>query len=45
LAKRAFVEDIQQTLAGDQRHPRVQLLRQISSKSDVLTHQLADSKI
>jgi hypothetical protein len=42
--KGLVVEDIQQMLAGDQRHPREQLLQQISSKSDLLTHQLADFK-
>ena len=38
------MDDIQQMLAGDKSHPREQLLRQISSKSDVLIHQLADFK-
>ncbi|KAL4861938.1 hypothetical protein BDV12DRAFT_203507 [Aspergillus spectabilis] len=42
--KGLVMDDIQQMLAGDQNHPREQLLRQISSKSDVLMHQLADFK-
>jgi hypothetical protein len=42
--KGLVVEDIRQMLARDQRHPREQLLQQISRKSDVLTHQLADFK-
>jgi hypothetical protein len=42
--KGLVMDDIQQMLAGDQSHPREQLLRQISSQSDVLIHQLADFK-
>ncbi|KAJ5899151.1 hypothetical protein N7495_003895 [Penicillium taxi] len=42
--KGLVMDDIQQMLAGDKSHPREQLLRQISSKSDLLTHQLADFK-
>jgi hypothetical protein len=38
------MDDIQQMLAGDGHHPRGQLLQQISSKSDLLIHQLADFK-
>ncbi|KAJ6118319.1 hypothetical protein N7471_013786 [Penicillium samsonianum] len=38
------MDDIQQMLAGDKSHPRENLLQQISSKSDVLLHQLADFK-
>lgn len=38
------MDDIQQVLAGDGRHPRGQLLQQISSKSDLLIHQLVDFK-
>ncbi|GAM43571.1 hypothetical protein TCE0_056r18491 [Talaromyces pinophilus] len=38
------VEDIQQMLAGDGNHPREKLLQQISNKSDLLVHQLADFK-
>jgi hypothetical protein len=42
--KGLVIDDIQQMLAGDRSHPREQLLRQISTKSDVLIHQLADFK-
>ncbi|KAJ5765936.1 hypothetical protein N7520_005495 [Penicillium odoratum] len=42
--KGLVMDDIQQMLAGDRKHPREQLLRQISSNSDVLIHQLADFK-
>jgi hypothetical protein len=42
--KGLVIDDIQQMLAGDRRHPRGQLLQQISSKSDLLIHQLADFK-
>jgi hypothetical protein len=42
--KGLVMDDIQQMLAGDKSHPREQLLHQISSKSDVLIHQLADFK-
>jgi hypothetical protein len=42
--KGLVMDDIQQMLAGDQSHPREQLLRQISSNSDTLIHQLADFK-
>jgi hypothetical protein len=42
--KGLVMDDIQQMLVGDGRHPRGQLLQQISSKSDLLIHQLADSK-
>jgi hypothetical protein len=42
--KGLVVDDIQQMLAGSGNHPRQQLLQQISSKSDVLIHQLADFK-
>ncbi|CAG8885662.1 unnamed protein product [Penicillium egyptiacum] len=42
--KGLVMDDIQQMIAGDQSHPREQLLQQISSKSDLLTHQLADFK-
>ncbi|KUM55983.1 hypothetical protein ACN42_g11249, partial [Penicillium freii] len=42
--KGLVMDDIQQMLAGDQSHPREQLLRQISSNSDILIHQLADFK-
>lgn len=42
--KGLVMDDIQQMLAGDGRHPRGQLLQQISSKSDLLIHQLADFK-
>ncbi|KAJ5963042.1 hypothetical protein N7501_007983 [Penicillium viridicatum] len=42
--KGLVMDDIQQMLAGDQSHPREQLLKQISSKSDLLMHQLADFK-
>lgn len=42
--KGLVVNDIQQMLAGDKSHPRTQLLQQISEKSDLLTHQLADFK-
>jgi hypothetical protein len=38
------MDDIQQMLGGDGHHPRETLLRQISSQSDVLIHQLADFK-
>ncbi|KAJ5051219.1 hypothetical protein NUH16_003415 [Penicillium rubens] len=37
-------DDIQQMLAGDKNYPREQLLRSISSKSDLIIHQLADFK-
>jgi hypothetical protein len=42
--KGLVVDDIQQMLAGSGNHPRQRLLQQISSKSDVLIHQLADFK-
>ncbi|KUL81720.1 hypothetical protein ZTR_09466 [Talaromyces verruculosus] len=42
--KGLVVEDIQQMLAGDGNHPREKLLQQISNKSDLLVHQLADFK-
>ncbi|KAJ5630437.1 uncharacterized protein N7484_010537 [Penicillium longicatenatum] len=38
------MDDIQQMLAGDESHPREQLLLQISSQLDILIHQLADFK-
>lgn len=38
------IDDIQQMLTGNGRHPREKLLQQISSKSDLLIHQLADFK-
>ena len=44
LHKGLVMDDIQQMLAGDKSHPREQLLQQISSKSDLLIHQLADFK-
>jgi hypothetical protein len=40
--KGLVMDDIQQMLGGDGHHPREKLLRQISSQSDVLIHQLAD---
>ncbi|KAJ5745111.1 hypothetical protein N7520_010293 [Penicillium odoratum] len=42
--KGLVMDDIQQMLAGDERHPRGHLLQQISSKSDLLVHQLAGFK-
>ncbi|CAG8221592.1 unnamed protein product [Penicillium salamii] len=42
--KGLVMDDIQRMLAGDQSHPRGQLLQQISSKSDILINQLADFK-
>jgi hypothetical protein len=42
--KGLVVEDIQQMLAGDGKHPREKLLQQISSKPGLLVHQLADFK-
>ncbi|CAP91131.1 Pc13g00620 [Penicillium rubens Wisconsin 54-1255] len=42
--KGLVMDDIQQMLGGDGHHPREKLLRQISSQSDVLIHQLADFK-
>ncbi|OQE34388.1 hypothetical protein PENCOP_c018G06557 [Penicillium coprophilum] len=42
--KGLVLDDIQQMLAGDKSHPRERLLQQISSKSDLLIHQLADFK-
>ncbi|CAG7941474.1 unnamed protein product [Penicillium salamii] len=42
--KGLVMDDIRQMLVGDKSHPREQLLRQISSNSDVLIHQLADFK-
>ncbi|GAM34007.1 hypothetical protein TCE0_014f01316, partial [Talaromyces pinophilus] len=42
--KGLVVEDIQQMLTGDRNHPREKLLQQISSRSDLLVHQLADFK-
>jgi hypothetical protein len=42
--KGLVVDDIEQMLAGDENHPRQHLLQQISNKSDVLVHQLADFK-
>lgn len=40
--KGSVMDNIQQMLAGDGRHPRGQLLQQIPSKSGLLIHQLAD---
>ncbi|KAJ5348541.1 uncharacterized protein N7506_001794 [Penicillium brevicompactum] len=42
--KGLVMDDIQQMLAGDKSYLREQLLRQISSNSDILIHQLADFK-
>ncbi|GLA55854.1 hypothetical protein AnigIFM63604_002939 [Aspergillus niger] len=42
--KGLVMDDIQQMLAGNKSHPREQLLQQISKKSDLLIHQLADFK-
>ncbi|KAL5360970.1 hypothetical protein BJX96DRAFT_175795 [Aspergillus floccosus] len=42
--KGLVMDDIEQMLAGGRGHPREQLLRQISNKSDLLIHQLADFK-
>ncbi|KAJ5593550.1 hypothetical protein N7537_010454 [Penicillium hordei] len=42
--KGLVMNDIQQMLVGDKSHPRERLLQQISSKSDLLIHQLADFK-
>jgi hypothetical protein len=42
--KGLVMDDIQQMLAGDRSHPREHLLQQISNKSDLLIHQLADFK-
>ncbi|KAF3002783.1 hypothetical protein E8E15_001031, partial [Penicillium rubens] len=42
--KGLVMDDIQQMLVGDKSHPRERLLQQISSKSDLLIHQLADFK-
>jgi hypothetical protein len=40
--KGLVMDDIQQMLGGNKGYPRGQLLQQISSKSDLLIHQLAD---
>jgi hypothetical protein len=42
--KGLVVDDIQRMLTGGEDHPRNHLLRQISNKSDVLVHQMADFK-
>ena len=42
--KGLVVDDIQQMLTGNGNHPREKLLQQISSRSDLLVHQLADFK-
>lgn len=42
--KGLVMDDIRQMLAGDKSHPREHLLQQISTKSDILVHQLADFK-
>jgi hypothetical protein len=42
--KGIVIDNIQQILAGDRHHPRGQLLQQISSRSDLLMHQLVDFK-
>jgi hypothetical protein len=42
--KGLMMEDIQQMLSVSGTHPRKHLLQQISSKCDVLIHQLADFK-
>ncbi|EAU30101.1 predicted protein [Aspergillus terreus NIH2624] len=42
--KGLVMDDIEQMLGGDKNHPRGQLLRQISNKSDLLIHQLVDFK-
>jgi hypothetical protein len=39
-----MVSDIERMLEGQENHPRHQLPQQISNKSDILTHQLADFK-
>jgi hypothetical protein len=39
-----MINDIEQMLAGREDHPRHHLLQQISNKSDILVHQLADFK-
>jgi hypothetical protein len=39
-----MVNDIERMLAGQENHPRYHLLQQISNKSDILVHQLADFK-
>jgi hypothetical protein len=42
--KGLVVDDIQKMLAGQDNHPRSELLQQIRSKSDLLAFQLADFK-
>jgi hypothetical protein len=39
-----MIDDIQRMLAGQKNHPRHHLLQQISHKSGILVHQLADFK-
>jgi hypothetical protein len=39
-----MINDIEQMLAEGENHPRHHLLQQISHKSDILVHQLADFK-
>lgn len=42
--KGLVVDNIQQMLAGDNSHPRGELLEQIRNKSDLLASQLVDFK-
>jgi hypothetical protein len=42
--KGLLVDDIEKMLAGENKHPRGALLKQIRSKSDLLVFQLADFK-
>jgi len=38
------IDDIQRMVAGEEQHPRIELLEQIRQKSDLLIYQLADFK-
>lgn len=42
--KGLVIDDIQRMVAGEDQHPRMELLEQIERKSDLLIYQLADFK-
>lgn len=42
--KGLVIDDIQRMVAGEDQHPRMDLLEQIRQKSDLLTNQLVDFK-
>lgn len=42
--KGLVIDDIKKMVAGEDQHPRIELLHQIDHKSDILKYQLADFK-